>query len=358
MALPIDKCTEVVKLYYESYSPITVIRSMKKRYPNEEKLNKMQVHRIVKRFEQTGSVGDTRHANTGRPKSARSAERIEQVRRVIDETPQKSVRKVLGDITNSASASSVYRMLRYDLKLTPYTISIKQHLKDSDISSRLAFAEWMKKRPDIADITWFSDEAHFYLNSQVNKRNCRYWGTQKPDFCLERSLHSDKVTVWAALSSSGIIGPFFFEDENGDAETINSERYLELLKTKFVPALRRRGADFKTVWFQQDGATPHTSREVLTWLEKTFGTQYISYRTDNVWPPHSPDLSPLDFFLWGYLKDRVYNPAPKTTEELKAAIQHHMREIPLDMCQSVIANFKKRIDVILRQGGRHLEHVL
>ena len=61
----------------------------------------------------------------------------------------------MGNIMNNASASSVYRMLRYDLKLTPYTISVKQHLKDSDISSRLAFAEWMKTRPEIADHTYY-----------------------------------------------------------------------------------------------------------------------------------------------------------------------------------------------------------
>jgi hypothetical protein len=216
----------------------------------------------------------------------------------------------------------------------------------------------MKTRPDIADHSWFSEEAHFYLNAHVNKRNCRFWGTEKPDFCMGRSLHSDKLTVWAALSSSGIIGPFFFEDENGDTETINSVRYLELLKKKFIPALRRRGANINTLWFQQDGATPHTSRDVIAWLQKTFGTHYISYRTDNVWPPHSPDLSPLDFFLWGYLKDRVYNPAPTSLEELKTAIRREVRNISLDTCMSVIANFKKRIDVVLQQGGRHLEHVL
>jgi hypothetical protein len=358
MTLPIEKCTEVVKLYYESYSPVRVIRSMQKRYPEDGKLSKMQVHRIVKRFEQSGSVIDRRHGNTGRPKAVRSSESIEQVKSAIEETPQKSVRRLLGNITNKASVSSVYRMLRYDLKLTPYTISIRQHLKASDISSRLAFATWMKDRPDIAVNTWFSDEAHFYLNAQVNKRNCRFWGTEKPDFCIERSLYSQKLTVWAAMSSSGIIGPFFFEDENGDVETINSARYLNVLKRKFVPALRRKGADFNSIWFQQDGATPHTSGEVISWLEKTFGTHFISYRTDNVWPPHSPDLSPLDFFLWGYLKDRVYSPAPTSLEELKVTIRREIRNISTDTCTAVISNFKKRLDVVLKQGGRHLEHIL
>jgi hypothetical protein len=144
---------------------------------------------------------------------------------------------------------------------------------------------------------------------------------------MERSLHSDKLEVWETLSSLGMFGPFFFEDENCDTETINSVSYMGILKKKFLPALRRRGANFNTVWFQQDGATPHTSRDVIAWLQKTFGKHCISYRTDNVWPPHSPDLSPLDFFLMGYLKDKVYNPAQPSLEELKTAIRCEIRNI-------------------------------
>ena len=59
----------------------------------------------------------------------------------------------------------------------------------------------------------------------------------KPNMYLEKPLYSKHVTVWAALSSQGIIGPFFYEDENGETATVNSDRYLKLLKTTFLPAL-------------------------------------------------------------------------------------------------------------------------
>ena len=127
---------------------------------------------------------------------------------MIAETPRMSVRKVLGNITNHASKTSIHRMLRFDLTLTPYTISVTQHLKDSDIESILQFAHWMKENDENADVIWFSDEAHFYLNAQVNKRKCQFWGSEKPDLYLEKPMHGEKVT-WA-LSSTGVIGPFFF----------------------------------------------------------------------------------------------------------------------------------------------------
>ena len=131
---------------------------------------------------------------------------IEQVKAVITETPRKSVRMVFGDIANIASHSSVYRIQKYDLKLTPYTISIMQHIKPTGIESRLSFARWVTENEDILGQIWFSDEAHFYLNAQVNKKNDIFWGSEKPEFYIEKPLHSEKVTKWAALSAGGIIG--------------------------------------------------------------------------------------------------------------------------------------------------------
>ena len=112
------------------------------------------------------------------------------------------------------------------------------------------------------------------------------------------------------------------------------------------------------MWFQQDGATPHTAHHVLKWLKETFATRIVSLKTDIPWPPHSPDLSPLDFFLWGHLKDRVYKGRPTSRDELKRAIENEISEIPIDMCKSTIANFMKRVETLRRQNGRHFEYLL
>lgn len=66
------------------------------------------------------------------------------------------------------------------------------------------------------------------------------------------------------------------------------------------------------VWFQQDDATPHTWKILLEWLFEKFGEHFISLRSNIEWQPHSPDLTPSDFFLWDYLKDRVYSPPHNT----------------------------------------------
>ena len=55
-------------------------------------------------------------------------------------------------------------------------------------------------------------------------------------------------------------------------------------------------------WFQQDGATGHTSRYSVNELGLLFGDRVVS---ESWWPHPAPDLKSPDLFLWGYLKDLV-----------------------------------------------------
>ena len=66
------------------------------------------------------------------------------------------------------------------------------------------------------------------------------------------------------------------------------------------------------VYFQQDGATCHTISETIGLLCEKFPGQMISRKGDYNWPPRSCDLTSLDFFLWGYVKDKVYVDAPQS----------------------------------------------
>ena len=109
----------------------------------------------------------------------------------------------------------------------------------------------------------------------------------------ERSLYSDRVTAWCALSRMGIIGPYFFE-ENDHAVTFNSERYLRMIDDFCVPALEE--FDLSDVWFQQDGATALTSRVSMARLNELFPGRLISRRGDIPWPARSPNVAPCDFF--------------------------------------------------------------
>ena len=68
--------------------------------------------------------------------------------------------------------------------------------------------------------------------------------------------------------------------------------------------------DVDDVYFQQDGTTWHTSGETIGLLHEKFPGRVISRNGDYNWPPRSCDLTPLDFFIWGYVKDKVYADTP------------------------------------------------
>ena len=93
---------------------------------------------------------------------------------------------------------------------------------------------------------------------------------------FEKSLHSQKVTVWCALSKAGINGPYFFEDEYGQAVTVNSERYVAMLQDYFIPHLKENEFDISNIWFQQDGATAHTAGASMNVVCEAFLGRLIS----------------------------------------------------------------------------------
>ncbi|GBN84213.1 hypothetical protein AVEN_33599-1 [Araneus ventricosus] len=72
-------------------------------------------------------------------------------------------------------------------------------------------------------------------------------------------------------------------------------------------------SDLRNVWFQHDGAPPHKVSSVQQYIRDTFQQQVIGYGGCVEWPPRSPDLNPLEFFLWGYTKQRVYTTPPPTS---------------------------------------------
>ena len=125
-------------------------------------------------------------------------------------------------------------------------------------------------------------------------------------------------TVWAAISERGIIGPL---------RSRENERYVEVLDKFWDELQSLYPAKMGYFWFQQDGASPHTSHFYRNWLKEYFGKGVISRFAEVEWASHSPDLSTPDFYLWGYLKSKVYANKPRTISELKLAIRDEIKYV-------------------------------
>ncbi|GFW65054.1 uncharacterized protein TNCV_393201 [Trichonephila clavipes] len=183
--------------------------------------------------------------------------------------------------------------------------------------ARRRFVEWAQNEiavvPDFHKRILFSDEAHFWLNGYVNKQNCRIWTEANPQVYVETPLHPEKLTVWCALWE---------------------------------------------LWFQQDGATCHTARATIDLLKDTFGDRLISRFGPVNWPPRSCDLTPLDYFLWGYVKSLVYADKPQTLDHLEDNIRRVIADIRPQMLETVIENRTSRLDYIRASRGSHIPEII
>ncbi|GFX46760.1 DUF4817 domain-containing protein [Trichonephila clavipes] len=233
-------------------------------------------------------------------------------------------------------------------------------IHQNDHQARRRFVEWAQNEiavvPDFHKRILFSDEAHFWLNGYVNKQNCRIWSEANPQVYVETPLHPEKLTVWCALWADGIIGPYFFKNDEGHNVTVNFDRYRAMITNFFIPELNNH--DVQELWFQQDGATCHTARATIDLLKDTFGDRLISRFGPVNWPPRSCDLTPLDYFLWSYVKSLVYADKPQTLDHLEDNIRRVIADIRPQMLEKVIENWTFGLDYIRASRGSPMPELI
>ncbi|GFW48470.1 putative LOC100569746 [Trichonephila clavipes] len=112
------------------------------------------------------------------------------------------------------------------------------------------------------------------------------------------------------------------------------------------------------LWFQQDGSTCHTARATIDLLKDTFGDRLISRFVPVNWPPRSCDLTPLDYFLWGYVKSLIYADKPQTLDHLEDNIRRVITDIRPQMLEKVIENWTSRLDYIRASRGSPMPEII
>lgn len=277
--------------------------------------------------------------------------KVEEVLLTFTDNPHSSIRNVERD-GDMPSRSSIHRILK-EARFHPYRLQLHQKLRQQDCQRRVDHALTQLALLDIDQSfkshLLFSDEAHFHVDGVVNLQNCRYWDSTNCFCSFEQPLHSPRVTVWAAIGYQGVVGPFFFQGN------VTGANYLELLQNRFLPAVQQF-QEFNEVVFMQDGAPPHWSKSVRDWLSATFPNRWMGRNSPNLpWPPYSPDLTPMDFFLWGWTKSQVYGAPIADLEELRVRIQTAFLELPMDMVRRSIDSYEKRLHLCIQRSGRSVE---
>ena len=109
------------------------------------------------------------------------------------------------------------------------------------------------------------------------------------------------------------------------------------------------------VWFQHDGAS--SPSPVKQYFVTEFGNQIIGYGGFEEWPPCSPDLTPLDIFLWSYLKQQMCATPPQTLQDLKRPITDACANLSPSMLQCVQCKIQTSIQMCIAADGAKFEHL-
>lgn len=140
---------------------------------------------------------------------------------------------------------------------------------------------------------------------------------------------------------------------------INSQYYVDyVLRPLFTEHLPRLyGQDINKVFFHHDKATSHTSNLTTDYLNEVAEELGITYIEKKEIPVKCPDASPLDFFGFGYLKQRITKRKARTLEGVWKIAQDEWSQITVQQIRKTFASWKRRLRLISKKNGEHIEQI-
>ena len=224
----------VVSKYLETKSYNEIIRAFRVRFPDRVVPYKTTIQRNVKKYMEHGTSLNLNKQFSGRRRTARSVENIEEARIELQNNPGNfSLRRNNLELTRS----SLQRIIKNDLKWHPFKILTRHQLLAADFQRRVAYSNWFEREshnPRFLRRVVIGDEACFSMNGKVSTQNVRMYAPKgdRPDFNYDVNQSREKLNVWSGICGNGcIIGPFFFEG------SVTGRKYLEMLNTHIFQAI-------------------------------------------------------------------------------------------------------------------------
>jgi transposase len=200
------------------------------------------------------------------------------------------------------------------------------------------------KKDAASTVRIFSDKKVFTVDQVYNRRNDRIIVNQgTPATPVITTKHPAGCMVLGIVASDGQKCPAIFVPEG---VKVNSDAYIELLKSKVVPWLKKTYPKGNYVW-QQDGAPAHTSKKTQAWLAENMSM----FWDKTIWPPSSPDLNPLDFSVWSVIEAKACKVPHSSVAALKDSIAKAWRYMSKDYLKRTCAQFRARIEKVIEMEG-------
>lgn len=192
------------------------------------------------------------------------------------------------------------------------------------------------------------DRDFYYIERGTKDKDEGSFSPSEPKqvYFKEREEHySVSVMVWGAISWHGKSELIFIEP----GVKINSKYYQEKVIENFMCKDRKKLFRSKEFLWHQDSAPSHVSKDTINYLNENS----IKFITKDQWIPKSPDAAPMDYYVWGWMKNRIRKREIKTKEELKQAILETWDELPLESIRNALKAWTVRLQKIIDAKGGH-----
>ena len=250
----------------------------------------------------------------------------------------------------NVNKSTISRTVAKDLNIKSYCLR-KCHLLTAALMERqlikgTALLNELKHGLS-SQVRFFSDEKKFIQDKLHNRQNNRFI-TENPEGVpiVMSTKFPTSVTVLGIVSSDGdVMHPYFFPE----GLRVATNNYIKVLKTVVKPWMV--GVASKSPYvFQQDSAPVHMAHMTQAWLYQ----QLPCHWPLDLWSPSSPDLNPLDYYVWGVLEKVNYHPC-NTKQELKDAIVGAMDHMDRMKVKKACSTFRHRLKAVIEKKGGHIE---
>ena len=260
------------------------------------------------------------------------------------------------------SQSLVNRIINKDLKKKLAKKSKVQSLNANQMNQRKGAArrlyeKYLAKNRFKYVVTLY--EAYVYMDNTGGQRSIYYVRRGKmndKNFVKFRESHPKGFMIVAAICYQGKVRLFRVEPKVKINSDYYSERVLQVVYKRIAKIYSNN--DIKKVWFHQDKASSHFSKRTLKTLDQLKRTHGINYIPKHDIPVKSPDIAPMDFCVFGLLKQALWKHHPKDLDELWKLTQREWRKIPMTRIRNALMSWKYRCRLVVKRSGRHIENVL
>ena len=340
-----EKRAMVIELHHQGKTPPEIFRELK-----NFKINRIIIKRTLDRFFETFSIND--RPRSGRKRSVTTKKLVKAVRERIKRNPRRCLRKMAVEM--NVNLEVMRKLVKDKLKIKCYKLQKVAGLSEAQKEKRLKRCKQLLKRYDDNDVKriLFSDEKLFVTEQQINKQNHRILATNIREIpinikTVKKWQYSASLMVWAGVSLKGKTNLIFFK--NGIK--INAAKYIEDVLEHQVKCLNQTMFNNQGFVFQQDSAPAHKAKVTQAWCNENL-PEFIHH---DEWPPSSPDLNTMDYFVWGYLQDVINSSHCQSIEELKHRLIVAWGNLDLDKVHAAINSWRKRLRLCVKAKGNSFE---